>query len=160
MAMRIRSISFAALALALAACGGSSSSSPSSPASATASKTAAAAGDAQARCQAFFARARECSQAYIDNLVDLRIEVDNPPGIAAEAQGGGRDALVAKALEEWATDSQPENTARTCADAIARMPPEHVEGMLAQSEQCMAPADCDAFGACSKELQRPMITPH
>ena len=155
MHMRIRSISF--LVLALAACGGSSSS---SPAPATASKTAASAGDTQARCQAFFARARECSQAYIDNLVDLRIEVDNPPGIAAEAQGGGRDALVAKALEEWATDSQPENTARTCADAIARMPPEHVEGMLAQSEQCMAPADCDAFGACSKELQRPMITPH
>ena len=88
---------------------------------------------------------------------DLRIEADNPPGIAARAESEGRDGIVAQAKEEWATDSQPENTSRTCADGAAHMPPERADAMMAKSEQCLATTDCAAFGACAKELQRPMI---
>jgi hypothetical protein len=143
-------------ALALAACGGSSSE-PREPATAT---TAAASTSVQAQCEAFFARARECSEPYIGALVDVRIELDRPPGVADQARTEGRDALVAKAMEEWATDSQPENVSAMCEESAAKMPPEQSAAMMTGAQRCMAEAACDAFATCSKDLHRTMLGPH
>lgn len=108
-------------------------------------------------CEAFFTKARECTNEYIPALVDLRIEYDKPAGIAAHAQTEGRDAVIAKAMEEWAEDSQPAAIRANCERLAPNVSPEHVESMRAAAEACVASTDCAAFGACSKELQRDRI---
>ena len=138
------------LALALAACGGTSAS-PAAP--------TGAAPSVQARCEAFFARARTCSEPYIAGLVDVRVELDNPPGVAARADAEGKDAIVTQAMAEWATDSQPENVTRMCTETVAQVPPEQVSAMMAGAERCLAEAECDAFATCAKDLHRMMLAP-
>ena len=108
----------------------------------------------QQECEALFARAHECSGPYIEGLVGVRIELDKPPGIAAEAEAGGKEALVAKAREEWEHDSQPAEVANLCARTVASVPPEQIEAMRGQAQQCMAAADCDAFATCANEMHR------
>lgn len=153
----IRALSVSLLAaLSFTACGGSSAK-PQAPATGTASAASTA---VQAKCEAFFARARECTEPYIGALVDVRVELDNPPGVADRARDEGRDALVAAAMEEWATDSQPENVSAMCAQSEAKMPPEQTATMMAGAERCMAESACDAFATCSKDLHRMMLAPH
>jgi hypothetical protein len=137
-------------ALSLAACGGGSASSPDPAATA---RPAAL----QAQCEAFFARARTCSEPYVAGLVDVRIELDRPPGIADRARAEGREPLVAQAMEEWETDSQPENVTRMCAGSMTNMPAEQTQAMSAAAERCMAETACDAFATCAADMHRTMI---
>jgi hypothetical protein len=143
--------------LALAACGGADAS-PAPRTSATPAASAPADPALLAQCEAFFARARTCTDDYIPALVDVRIELDKPAGIAAEAQQpGGRDSVIAQAKTEWANDSQPAAVTAMCNQVIASMPTGQYDGMRAQAETCMAATDCAAFSTCTIDLHRAMI---
>ena len=143
--------------LALAACGGADAS-PAPRPSATPAASTPVDPAALAQCEAFFARARACTDDYIPSLVDVRIELDKPAGIAAEAQQpGGRDTIIAQAMTEWANDSQPAAVTALCNRVLGSMQPGQYDGMQAQAEACMATTDCAAFATCTKDLNRQMI---
>lgn len=134
--------------LVLAACGGSSER-PAQPAAKELTL--------QEGCEAFFARARECRDPYLDQLVSVRIELDKPAGIAAKADAEGKEALVAKAHEEFEVDSAPAAVHELCTQIAASVPPEQVDAMRAEGERCMSIADCDGFATCSADLNRARI---
>jgi len=139
---------------ALAACAGAEAG-ESRPATETPAPKAAAAEPSLApACEAFFARAHTCTDPYIAGLVDLRVELDKPAGIAAEAQAGGKGPLVAQALTEWEADSQPERVVELCAHLASSLAPADAEQMRGLAEQCVTAADCDGFVACAMPLQR------
>lgn len=143
--------------LALAACGGADAS-PAARTSATPAASAPADPALLAQCEAFFARARTCTEQYIPTLVDLRISLDKPAGITAWAQRpGGRDEIVQQALAEWADDSQPAAVAALCSKVTAEIPADQLAPMRAAGERCMAMTDCGAFSTCAVELNRPRI---
>ena len=155
--MRSLSLLSALLApLALVACGGADAA----PAPRTGTAPAATAAPdpvVVAACETFFARQRTCTDQFIPALVDLRIELDKPVGIAEAARIEGRDAIIAQAMAEWADDSQPAAVTATCAQIAGSMPPAQLEGMRAGAEACMALADCGEFATCAIELQRPRM---
>ena len=84
-------------------------------------------------------------------LVDMRIELDQPAGIAAQAaEEGGRDKLRAEAEAEWAVDSTDENIGVACARLTA-----HVDAaMIDQAAACNASASCEEFVPCTISLMR------
>ena len=100
-------------------------------------------GDAHGTCVAVFRRQRECTSDFIPSLVALRVRLDVPPGIAAKDQEIGRDALVAKAMEEWKGDSTDEAIAATC-DRIAGADPDGV----ARGGACLDQPACAEFVDC------------
>lgn len=108
-------------------------------------------------CETFFARAATCTDQYIPALVDLRVELDKPAGIAAAAQREGRDAIIARAMTEWADDSQPAAVSALCARIMPSIPPDQLDAMRADGERCMAKTDCGEFSACAVEVQRPRM---
>lgn len=155
-------VSFSLLATLLLACGGSPSE-PAAPAPPVpAAGTAGAAdpappGPLGALCERHAARERACVNEYLDALVGLRIELDQPKGIAAEAAKDGRTALVTRARAEWEVDASAEAVARMCGALDAQVPKERVPSLVAQGERCLAMADCKAFAECAVADQRSFI---
>jgi hypothetical protein len=142
--------------LAVAACGGSSAP-PAKPAPQPAARTA---DDLVPMCQRIFARKATCADDYLPVLLDLRVELNKPPGIGDEVKAKGRDAVLAIAHTELAADTQPDKVAATCDGAAAQMkqaPPERVDQLLAQAGKCEAAADCKAFSTCVVEIDRGFI---
>ena len=151
--MRRPMISSFALALSLAtlaACGGTPASS-TTPTGDEAGKADGPSGDtALAACTAMMTRARTCD-GYLPALVDMRIELDQPAGIAAQAaEAGGRDKLIAEAQTEWATDSTDENIGVACTQLAAGVD----DAMVAEAERCNSLASCDEFVPCTVALMR------
>lgn len=132
-----------ALAL-IAACGGADApAKPQPPA-----PTPAVSQSPRDVCVQSFVRERECTAAFIPALVAARVEADVPAGIAATDQSIGREALVARANEEWATDSTDEAIGATCDDLAAKIPAEQQPAMTEQVKQCMAAEGCPAYVDC------------
>ena len=102
-------------------------------------------------CVKVFQRQRACTDTFIPALVDLRVELDKPAGIAARAKAEGRQALINAALEEWKEDSKDEAIGKTC-DRITANP--KAGPMFAASEKCVAQATCGAFVECVIPLMR------
>lgn len=137
-----------ALVAGAAACGGADKPATSSTA-AGAQGNPAATPTPRDTCVALFERQRACTDIYLPALVDARIANDIPAGIAARAaEPGGRDELMSTAQSEWANDSTDASIGATCDDALAKMPPEQVEGLAGQANACLAAADCQAFVDC------------
>jgi hypothetical protein len=152
--MRIDLAMFMTFALALAGCGGGGSGGASEPpAAAPAAKEPTLA----ELCEAHHARERTCVNEYLDALVALRIKVDMPPGIAADAAKRGRDAVLADARERWNQDSRPEVITPMCNKLDTAVPAERVPSLRAQGKRCLDTPDCAAFAACSVEDQRSYI---
>lgn len=106
-------------------------------------------GPAYSVCEPTFVRQRQCQDVFLPALVDLRVRLDVPAGIAATAAEQGRDALVATAKEEFASDSTDEQIAATCGSIRANAPAEFLETAERQSARCLETADdCDAFVEC------------
>ena len=149
------------LFLAVAACGGSSP-----PAEKPAPQPAAhTADDLVPMCKRIFARKEACADDYLPVLLDLRVELNKPPGIGDEVKAKGRDAVLAVAHTELASDTQPDKVAATCDGAAAQMakaPPERASQLLDQASKCEAAADCKAFSTCVVEIDRGFIagSPH
>lgn len=146
--------------LALAACGGSSpkAESEKAPPPQPAARTAA---DIVPLCEQIFARKQTCADDYLPVLLDLRIELNMPPGIGDEVKAQGRDAILKIAHTELAADTEPSKVAALCQNAAAHMekaPPEQVNGLLDQAGQCQAAADCKGFSTCVVQIDRVMMT--
>lgn len=143
------------LAIALfvvAACGGADH--PAKPTTTTTSDpTTASSDDLHALCVSGFQRQRECTDQFIPALVARRVELDNPPGIAAKDHEVGRDALVAQALEEWKEDSKDENIGPHCDQILAAHAPD--QATTDKFKSCMEMADCQAFSDCSLDALYP-----
>lgn len=137
--------------LTLLACGGTQSPGKSEASAAPAAQATAAGDssvDAKATCVASWVRQRECTDQFIPALVDLRVRMDFPAGIAAEAQQHGRDALITTARGEWAEDSTDEAIATSCDRMLAALPSPPVEEALEGGARCLAETTCDAFVTC------------
>jgi hypothetical protein len=129
-----------ALTLVLAACG------PATPPPKTGSGPAVGAVDAKAGCVKLRQQQRACTADFIPALVDSRIKVDVPPGIAAAAKTDGRDAIIAKAMEEWKSDSTDEAIAAMCEKMP--MPPNATAAQKEAVGKCLAVTECKAFVGC------------
>lgn len=109
-----------------------------------------------ATCKKGFVRQRECTDEFISALVDVRIELDIPSGIAEEAKAD-KDALIAKAKEEWAKDSTDEAIDATCNDMVSAMPNDRVGEMVEHLDGCVANVSCDEFVTCMMPMVKGMI---
>lgn len=111
-------------------------------------------------CKRIFARKETCADDYLPVLLDLRVELNKPPGIADEVKAKGRDAVLAIAHTELASDTQPDKVAATCdgaAGQLAKAPPEQASQLLDQGAKCEATTDCKAFATCVIEIDRGFI---
>jgi hypothetical protein len=141
--MRARTLMTAALlSLTLAACGPSATAPASSPA------PAAPAADPVAVCKAFFARQVTCKAQFIPALVDLRIRLDRPAGIAARAKAEGRDALIAIAHKEFETDGTNAQRTASCEQMALKAPPQ----AMAPLKACVDAKTCDEYSTCAMPL--------
>jgi hypothetical protein len=141
------------LIVAIAACGGSSPE-PAKPAPQPVARSAA---DFVPMCKRIFARKATCADDYLPVLLDLRIELDMPPGIGDEVKSQGRDAVLAVAHTELARDTEPAKVDALCESAATnatKAPPERVDQLLDQGGRCEAAADCKAFASCVVEIDR------
>src|SRR6186713_1353357 len=98
------------LILAVAACGGSSPQ-PAKPSSPPAAHTAT---DLAPMCKRLFARKAACADEYLPVLLDLRVELNVPPGIGDEVETKGRDAVLAIARTELVRDTEPAKVDALC----------------------------------------------
>ncbi|HTL36712.1 MAG TPA: hypothetical protein VL326_26440 [Kofleriaceae bacterium] len=150
-----------AVVLAVAACGGGSRE-PAKPASPppAAPAGAAAPADFVPMCKRLFARKATCADDYLPALLDVRVELNMPPGIGEKIKTEGRDAVLVTAHEEFARDSEPARVAAVCEEGAARAakaPPERVDQLLDQGTKCEASADCKAFAVCAAAIDRGFI---
>lgn len=138
----------AALVLLLAACARSSTPAPA---------PAPAARPLAVQCEQHYARERACADAYLAELVRVRVEVDMPPGIADDDARDGRAATIAQARTDWEVDSQPAARTAICDALDDQVPAARVESLLAQGARCLAMATCDEFAACAVADERSYI---
>jgi len=136
---RIATALLLALAPLVAACGSASEASPAKPEPAQ----AAAAGDFQTACMTVMQRNRACTAEYIPALVDMRARIDKPAGIK-DAVAQDRAGVIARANEEWKTDSTDEAFARVCQSVQEHATPEAAE----QAKACMAKDTCAEYAPC------------
>ncbi|HUS66382.1 MAG TPA: hypothetical protein VMZ28_17640 [Kofleriaceae bacterium] len=101
-------------------------------------------------CVATFERQRACTDTFIPALVEARVQADRPAGIAEADRSEGRDALVAKAMDEWKQDSTDESIAATCKKIVDSAP----AGTADAAEACLAESDCGAFSTCAVDLAK------
>lgn len=132
-----------------ATCGGSPSPSPSQPAPAERPLAAL--------CEQHYARERECSDAYLAELVRVRVELDLPRGIAATDAADGRDATIAGARADWEPQSQPAARTAICDALDDQIPADQVSRYLAHGEHCLGMATCDEFAVCAVADERSYI---
>lgn len=92
-------------------------------------------------------RERECADTFIPALVDLRVELDQPPGIAAQAASDGREAIVAQAQAEY-EGAGTEIAIEVNCNALARLPEEQQARWNAMLEECAAITECGPFTEC------------
>jgi hypothetical protein len=98
-------------------------------------------------------RERECAAEFVPALVDLRIRIDIPAGIARTGRNArGRTRLLATAQTEFQADSTDERIAASCQEMAASIPADQLGPMVTAQQQCIAAADCAAFVECQMPL--------
>ncbi len=142
--------------LAVAACGGSSQPEPAKPASPPAAQDTA---DFVPLCKRIFARKATCADDYLPALLDVRVELNIPPGIGDRVKTDGRDAVLAVAHTELARDTEAAHVAELCegAAAKAKADPERGNQLYEQGSRCEAASDCKAFASCVVVIDRGFI---
>ena len=108
-------------------------------------------------CKTAMTKSRECTDEFIPALVDVRIKLDIPAGIKAEADANGRDSVIATAMEEWKNDSTDASITATCQNMAAHMPAESRDKVMTTSNECAAKESCSDFVACVMPLQEESI---
>jgi len=126
------------LSLFGAACATTSDAAPAAPA-----HRASTPSDDQSLCVQTFTHARTCSDAYIPALVDSRAKYDIPQGIADQVKAD-RDAVIAQARTEWASDSTDAAIAQNCE----RMAQSANDADRDTARSCNAKTDCGEFTSC------------
>lgn len=141
--------------LLAAACGGAGAEQGKD----TTPGASAAGGDMEATCRDSFAKQRTCTDDFIPGLVDARIELDLPAGIAAEGKkDGGRDALIKQAKEEWSKDSEPSAVAQQCSGMSGKMSDEQKKELMETHTKCLAIVDCKAYVECVMPITKKMLS--
>jgi hypothetical protein len=151
--LRVLSIALFAAA-ALPGCTRSTGPDPAKP-------NAARAFDIRASCAAELKRTFECGDTFVPMIVDTRIKLDLPAGIAARGKDpAGRAELIATAHREFAVDKAPDKHREICERRQAivdAMPPERLKAMQASMPICPTTADCQAFARCQQPILEKMI---
>lgn len=150
---RINYLCSFALILVVAACGGSSPE-PEKPSPQPAAPTAT---DVVPMCKRIFARKAICAADYLPVLLDLRVELNLPPGIGDRVESEGRDAVLAIARTELAHDTEPAKVELLCETTVTQMPSERIDQLLEQGGRCEAATDCKAFAVCAVAIDRGFI---
>ena len=147
----------------IAACGASDPSAPSEPVSPAAPAAAPAPASSEAgpieMCRDTFVRQRECQDTYLPALVDLRVRLDVPAGIAARDREEGRESLLAVAEEEYADDSTDEAIAATCDKIVGESSPEMIDAMAPRMSECLAHDSCGPFVDCVLAITEERLAP-
>lgn len=104
--------------------------------------------DPKSSCVAVSRRQRECTDSFIPELVDARIRLNLPDGIAKRAKTEGRDAIIAEALSEWSSSSLDEAIELKCEELVESTDPEELEPILVGGEDCLGESDCAVFAEC------------
>ena len=133
-------------------CGGSQPA--PAPPPAPAAHTAA---DLGPLCRAHYAHEQTCADAYLGALIDLRLELDQPPGIADEEKTKGKPAMIELARTEFTRDTAPEKVDAICNAMAAKTPPDQVEPLFTEGTHCAAMTDCKQFAACAVATERSYI---
>ncbi len=152
----------------LAACGGASSDAPASargPGSARVPGRAPESGPAPVHraaelgplCRAHYAHEQACADDYLGALIDLRVELDQPPGIADEARAKGKPAMVELARVEFTRDTAPETVEAICSAMATKTPADQVDHLFDEGTHCAAMTDCKAFASCTVATERSYI---
>lgn len=161
--MKTTAIASTILTALIAACGASEPADTSEPAAAAVpSPTPAVApsgADHHESCRKMFVRQRECGEEFLPALVDLRVRLDVPAGIAEADRDQGRQALLATARREWAADSTDEAIAARCDQIVADNPPETLEALEPRSGECLAHDSCQPFVDCALEIIEGQMAP-
>ena len=131
-------------------CGGSQPA----PAPAPAAHTAA---DLGPLCRAHYAHEQTCADAYLSALLDLRVELNQPPGIGDEVKTKGKPAVLELARVEFQRDTAPDKVEAICNAMAAKTPPEQVEPLFKDGTHCAAMTDCKQFASCAVATERSYI---
>jgi hypothetical protein len=150
--------------LALVACSSSGPAASGKPAAAVPAPVVQA-DDSRASlrqtCVATFERARACTDDYLDMLVDTRVRLDRPAGIAARDQASGRASLVAAAHAEWADDSTDAAIGALCDHVANATPDARLDDLRAGAERCLGEAECGGFASCMRPITEAQLSgPH
>jgi hypothetical protein len=146
--MLVSSLSFLALAACSSTGGGAATAKPAATVPAASVQADDSRAGLRATCVAMFERARTCTDDYLAMLVDARVRADRPAGIAAADHDQGRDALVAKAHEEWREDSTDASIAAVCDHVVQAPADARIDQMAAAVKGCLAEAECADFARC------------
>jgi hypothetical protein len=106
-------------------------------------------------------RTFECKDTFVPTIVDTRIKLDIPAGIAARGKTpAGRTALIAQAHKEFAVDKAPDKHQAICERRQAMadsLPPERLKELQSTMPVCPTNADCKAFAECERPILEKMI---
>jgi hypothetical protein len=105
--------------------------------------------EAQALCVSSFQRQRDCSDTFLPALVDLRVRLDVPAGIAEADRTEGRAQLLATAQEEWRSDSTDQAIAERCAGMVQQGAGAAMGGPM---RSCLGASSCGEFVPCQLEI--------
>ena len=131
------------LSLATAAC----STTDAAPAPVSPPKAQrASSDDFMQLCTEVMTRNRTCTDTYIPALVDARAKYDKPPGIADKVRAD-RDGIIARAKEEWASDSTDDAIRETCTQIMAHLTDDD-RADAPKAHECLALSDCGAYTTC------------
>lgn len=111
---------------------------------------------AEGLCVSSFKRQRDCTDSFLPALVDLRVRLDKPEGIADTARKEGRDALIAEAREEWKEDSTDESIAKTCGRMMSQGAA--TAQMIDATKECLAAPGCGEFVPCQVKIIEQHLT--
>lgn len=132
-------------------CGGSKPAPTSPP---TAAHTAA---DLGPLCRAHYAHQQKCADDYLSALIDVRVELDQPPGIADEEKAKGKPAMIELARVEFQRDTAPDKVEQMCNAITEHVPADQVEKLYAEGTHCEAMTDCKQFASCAVAGERSYI---
>jgi hypothetical protein len=145
--------SYLLLAVLTASCGGSKPA----PAPATPPPASHTAADLGPLCRAHYAHEQTCADDYLSALIDLRAELNQPPGIADELKAKGKPAMVELAKVEFTSDTAPDKVAAICDAMATKTPAEQVEPLFKDGTHCAEMTDCKQFASCAVATERTYI---
>ncbi|HET9992289.1 MAG TPA: hypothetical protein VFQ65_27345 [Kofleriaceae bacterium] len=108
-------------------------------------------------CRAHYAHEQTCADDYLSALIDLRVELNQPPGIADEAKAKGKPAMIELARTEFARDTAPDKVDAICNAMAAKTPAEQVDPLFKEGTRCAAMTDCTQFASCAVATERSYI---
>ena len=132
-------------------CGGSQ------PAPAPAPAATHTAADLGPLCRAHYAHEQTCSDDYLGALLDLRVELNQPPGIADEEKAKGKPAMIELARVEFQRDTAPDKVAAICDAMAAHTPAGQIDRLYNDGTHCAAMTDCKQFASCAVATERSYI---